>query len=114
MKICIIQSIFLNVVTLGQSCFFNRGRVVCSFETCSFKTTYQYYFARLIHIFSKQVTIYIDHVDVAIVIRAIASLTVPGGQEFHFPHFFLKSRLSFLIFPQTFTHFLPHFGPPGG
>ena len=46
--------------------------------------------------------------------RAVASLTVPGGQEFHFPHFFLKSRLSFLIFPQTFTHFLPHFGPPGG
>ena len=37
--------------------------------------------------------------------RAVASLTVPGGQEFHFPHFFLKSRLSFLIFPQTFTHF---------
>ena len=46
--------------------------------------------------------------------RAVASLTVPGGQEFHFPHFFLKSRLSFLIFPQTFTHFLPHFGPSGG
>ena len=46
--------------------------------------------------------------------RAVASLTVPGGQEFYFPHFFLKSRLSFLIFPQTFTHFLPHFGPPGG
>ena len=22
--------------------------------------------------------------------RAVASLTVPGGQEFHFPHFFLK------------------------
>ena len=46
--------------------------------------------------------------------RAVASLTVPGGQEFHFPHFFLKSRLSFLIFPQTFTHFFPQFSPPGG
>ena len=34
--------------------------------------------------------------------RAVASLTVPGGQEFHFPHFFLK----FLsIFPQTLLIF---------
>ena len=24
------------------------------------------------------------------VTRAVASLTVPGGQEFHFPQFFLK------------------------
>ena len=46
--------------------------------------------------------------------RAVASLAVSGGQEFHLPHFFLKSRLSFIIFPLTFTHFLPHFGPPGG
>ena len=30
--------------------------------------------------------------------RAVASLTVPGGQEFHFPHFFLKFQS---IFPQT-------------
>ena len=37
--------------------------------------------------------------------RAIASLTVPGGQEFHFPHFFLKFRLIFLIFPQTLLIF---------
>ena len=34
--------------------------------------------------------------------RAVASLTVPGGQEFHFPHFFLKFRS---IFPQTFLIF---------
>ena len=34
--------------------------------------------------------------------RAIASLTVPGGQEFHFPHFFLKFRS---IFPQTLLIF---------
>ena len=44
--------------------------------------------------------------------RAVASLTVPGGQEFHFPHFFLKSRFSFLIFPQTFTHTLRHWLMP--
>ena len=31
----------------------------------------------------------------------MASLTVPGGQEFHFPRFFLKFRSIFLIFPQT-------------
>ena len=33
--------------------------------------------------------------------RAVPSLTVPGGQEFHFPHFFLKFRSILLIFPQT-------------
>ena len=32
------------------------------------------------------------------VTRAVASLTVPGGQAFHFPHCFLKFRS---IFPQT-------------
>ena len=37
--------------------------------------------------------------------RAVASLTVPGGQEFHFPHFFLKFLLIFLIFPQTLLIF---------
>ena len=37
--------------------------------------------------------------------RAVASLTVPGGQEFHFPHFFLKFRLICLIFPQTLLIF---------
>ena len=34
--------------------------------------------------------------------RAVASLTVPGGQEFHFLHFFLKFRS---IFPQTLLIF---------
>ena len=37
--------------------------------------------------------------------RAVASLTAPGGQEFHFPHFFLKFRSIFLIFPQTLLIF---------
>ena len=37
--------------------------------------------------------------------RAVASLTVPGGQEFHFPHFFLKFGSSFLTFPQIFLIF---------
>ena len=39
--------------------------------------------------------------------RAIASLTVPDGQESHFPHFFLKFRSISLIFPQTFLIFFP-------
>ena len=39
--------------------------------------------------------------------RAVASLTVPGGQEFHFPHFFLKFGSSFPTFPQTFLIFFP-------
>ena len=33
--------------------------------------------------------------------RAVASLTVPSGRKFHFPHFFLKFWSIFLIFPQT-------------
>ena len=37
--------------------------------------------------------------------RAVASLIVPGGQEFHFPYFFLKFRSNFLIFPQTLLVF---------
>ena len=37
--------------------------------------------------------------------RAVASLTVPGGQEFHFPQFFLKFQSIFLIFPQTLLIF---------
>ena len=35
------------------------------------------------------------------VFRVVASLTGPGGQEFHFPYFFLKFWSIFLIFPQT-------------
>ena len=38
----------------------------------------------------------------------------PGWARVPLSSFFLKSRLSFLIFPQTFTHCLPHFGTPGG
>ena len=37
--------------------------------------------------------------------RAVASLTVPGGQEFHFPHFFLKFWSNCLTFPQTLLIF---------
>ena len=33
-------------------------------------------------------------------LRAVASLTVPGGQEFHFPHFFPKFWSFFSYFPQ--------------
>ena len=36
---------------------------------------------------------------------AVASLTVPGGQEFHFSQFFLKFQSIFLIFPQTLLIF---------
>ena len=45
------------------------------------------------------------YVDVPAGLRAVASLTVPGGQEFHFPHFFLKFQSIFLIFPQTLLIF---------
>ena len=33
--------------------------------------------------------------------RAVASLTVPGGQGFHFPHFSSNFDQFFLLFPQT-------------
>ena len=43
--------------------------------------------------------------------RDVASLTVSGGQEFHFPHFSSNS----FHFSFNFPHFCPHFdfGPPG-
>ena len=37
--------------------------------------------------------------------RAVASLAVPGGQEFHFPHFPPIFDNFYLIFPQTFLIF---------
>ena len=37
--------------------------------------------------------------------RAIASLTVPGGQEFHFPHFSSNFDQIFVFFPQTLLIF---------
>ena len=45
------------------------------------------------------------------VARAVASLTVPGGQEFHFPHFFPQVWIKFSDFSSNFSHFLPHFDP---
>ena len=42
--------------------------------------------------------------------RAVASLTVPGGQEFPLSSFSPK----FHNFSSNFSHFLPHFGSPGG
>ena len=47
-------------------------------------------------------------------VRAVASLTVPGGQEFHFPHFFLKFRSFVLIFPQTLLIFFLNLAPRVG
>ena len=45
--------------------------------------------------------------------RAVASLTVPGGQEFHFPNFSSNCD-QFSYFSLNFPHFLPHCGSPGG
>ena len=38
----------------------------------------------------------------------------PGWPRLPLSHYFLKFRSIFLIFPQNFSHFLPHFGPPMG
>ena len=38
--------------------------------------------------------------------RGVASLTVSGGHEFHFPHFSSNFHFFFLIFPQTFLIFV--------
>ena len=35
--------------------------------------------------------------------RGVASLTVPGGQEFYFPHFFSNFQHFFVFFPQIFV-----------
>ena len=45
--------------------------------------------------------------------RAVASLTVPGGQEFLFPHF-SQMLIIFSYFSSNVYNFLPHFGSPGG
>ena len=45
--------------------------------------------------------------------RAIASLTILGGQKFHFPHF-PQIWINFSYVSSNFSHFLPHFGSPGG
>ena len=45
--------------------------------------------------------------------RGLASLTVLGKQEFHFPHFSSNFHHLFL-FSSNFPHFCPCFGPPGG
>ena len=42
--------------------------------------------------------------------RAVASLTFPGGQEFHFP----QILINFSYLSSNFTYFLPQFDPPGG
>ena len=38
--------------------------------------------------------------------RNVASLTVPGGQEYHFPHFSSNFHHFFFTFPQTFLIFV--------
>ena len=38
----------------------------------------------------------------------------PGWARVPLSSFYLKFQFIFLVFPQTFTYFLPHFGPPGG
>ena len=38
-------------------------------------------------------------------VRAVASLTVPGGQNFHFPHFSSHFDKFDLFFPQNFLIF---------
>ena len=44
--------------------------------------------------------------------RAVVSLTVPGGQDFHFPYSFLKFQSHFLIFLILFS-FSSSFWPSG-
>ena len=44
--------------------------------------------------------------------RVVACLTVRGGQEFHFRHFFSSDFTQFSS--SNFLYFLPLFGPPGG
>ena len=45
--------------------------------------------------------------------RAVASLTIPDGQKFHFP-LFPQISINISYFSSIFSHFLPHVGSPGG
>ena len=45
--------------------------------------------------------------------KAVVSLTIPGGQEFHFPHFFLKFRSFFSYFLLKLYLFSSSFWPSG-
>ena len=47
-------------------------------------------------------------------IRAVASLTVPGGARVPLSSFFPQILIIFSYFSSNFSHFLPHFGSPGG
>ena len=53
------------------------------------------------------------HAQNSVLNRAVASLTVSGGQEFHFPHF-PQIVINFSYFSSDFAHFLSHVSPPGG
>ena len=46
--------------------------------------------------------------------RAVASPSLPVGQDSTFPKSFLIFLYSFFHFFSNFLHFLPHFGLPGG
>ena len=46
--------------------------------------------------------------------KGVASLTISGVQEFHFPHFSSNLYQLFLFSPQIFPNFRPHFGPRVG
>ena len=47
-------------------------------------------------------------------VRAVASLIVPGWARVPLSSFFPQILIIYPIFPSNFTHFLPHFGSPGG
>ena len=51
-------------------------------------------------------------VDLFVLIRAVASLTVPGGQEFHFSHFSSSLDQVFWLFLKLFS-FSSSFWPSG-
>ena len=48
--------------------------------------------------------------------RVVASLTILGGQKFHFPHFSsnFNQFLLHIYFSSKFSHFLPKLGSSGG
>ena len=48
-----------------------------------------------------------------LILRAVASLLLPVGQEMNISSIFPYFPVVSLIFPQFFFYFLPHFGLPG-
>ena len=94
--VCLFKD-FLSVFSYPSKHFFFKNRMFCTKILSKNQPI-----ARLVTLIICFKSI--QYVFITLCTRAVASLMVPGGQDFHFPHF--SSNLSiWLIFPQIFLIF---------